>query len=106
MRHCRILPSRAGRRRTAMGELKMPPRGKGATMLQELNAEHATAPEEVSNDATNVTTLQVTPITTNERRKKPPKHALQTVEEPRLTSLDMRSRHERLEHAQKLGEED
>jgi hypothetical protein len=83
-----------------MGELKMPPRGKGAAMLQELNAEHASMPEEVSNDATNVTKLQGTPITTNERRKKQPEDVV------RQTSSEEGPRQERLEHALKLGEED
>ena len=89
-----------------MGELKMPPRGKGATMLQELNAEHASTPEEVSNDATNVTTLQETPITTNERRKKRAKNTALAGKEAWQTSLDGGLRLERLEHALKLGEED
>ena len=84
-----------------MGELKMPPRGKGATMLQELNAEHAEASEEVSNDTTNVTTLQETPVATNERRD-----AARERKESEQTSLDGGSRQERLEHALKLGEED
>ena len=53
-----------------MGELKMPLKGKGASMLQELNAEHAPLyvgeQENDSKEVTNVTTLQQTPVSIND----------------------------------------
>ena len=51
-----------------MGELKMPRKGGSATMLQELNAEHAQPPNTLQE--TNVTTLQDYNEISNERTQK------------------------------------
>lgn len=108
-----------------MGELKMPSKGKGASMLQELNAEHATPfaeQEKPSNEETSVTTLQETPVSTivstNETASVPSILATKKREKKTTvaeTTFDLGDRHplsdealrlERLSHALQMGEED
>ena len=105
-----------------MGELKMPLKGKGASMLQELNAEHAPLyvgeQENDSKEVTNVTTLQQTPVSindetgvtsiqvTNKRAKKEPRVERNVDLGERNPLSDEVTRIDRLAHALQMGEAD
>lgn len=105
-----------------MSELKMPLKGKGALMLQELNAEHAPPhigeQDPIIGEVTNVTTLQLTPVSTKDEtgvttmkvtNKRPKK---ETRSE---TNFELGDRHplrdevvriDRVTNALQMGEED
>lgn len=94
-----------------MGSLKMPPKGKSAAMLQELNAEHApkeTEPAEAVSDETNVVALQETTDVAESAASRPrkPHGASEKTVSGSVSPASGDGREARLETALKKAQED